>query len=234
MKTGKKNKGAVRLIACLLVFGIVLSGTFTVQAAAQPRINKVKKTLLVGNTFQLKVSGTSQKITWKSSNTKVATVSKNGLVKAKKKGTATITAKIGEKKYQCRITVVTLQKSYESTTIRLINKERRKYGYASFDTNPLLQSAAQKRAKELYQQFSDTRPNGSKFTSAISMKYDFKYAAENIACDFATPSDVVEAWMDGASSKAKIISKRYTEIGVGVYLGEDGYLYWAAIFASPK
>ncbi len=116
----------------------------------------------------------------------------------------------------------------------MINKERRKYGFASFDKNPLLQSAAQKRAKELSKKFSHTRPNGYKWTSAISMEYDFLRAAENIGRDFATPQQVVDAWMKHSSTKAKIISKKYKEIGVGVYLSADGYLYWCAIFAKEK
>ena len=46
--------------------------------------------------------------------------------------------------------------------------------------------------------------------------------------------EVVNAWMSSASTKAKIISKRYNEIGVGVYLDEDGYLYYAVIVARKK
>ena len=95
-------------------------------------------------------------------------------------------------------------------------------------------AAAQKRAKELSKKFSHKRPNGTKWTSAISMEYDFKRAAENIAREFATPEQTVEAWMGRASTKAKIIGKQYKDIGVGVYLAKDGYLYWCAIFAREK
>ncbi len=45
------------------------------------------------------------KLKWTSSNKKVAKVNKNGVVTACKKGTATITAKSGNKEYQCRLTV---------------------------------------------------------------------------------------------------------------------------------
>ncbi|MBQ9014992.1 MAG: Ig-like domain-containing protein [Firmicutes bacterium] len=46
-------------------------------------------------------------VTWKSSNKKVATVTSKGVVKAKKKGKATITVttKDGKKKATCKITV---------------------------------------------------------------------------------------------------------------------------------
>lgn len=207
--------------------------TVPVQAATI-KLNTTEKTLVIGNTYKLKVRGTEKTVAWTSSNSKVATVSETGLVTAKRAGKTTITAKVGKKKLTCKVTVITMQDSYVNETIRRINKERRKYGYASFDRNPLLMAAAQKRAKELSKKFSHTRPNGTKWTSAISMKYDFSRAAENIARDFATPQQTVDAWMGRASTKAKIISKQYNEIGVGVYLGKDGYLYWCAIFAKEK
>ena len=52
---------------------------------------KVNKTLKLKAT--LKPSGTASKVTWKSSDKKIATVSSKGVVKGVKKGTVTITAK---------------------------------------------------------------------------------------------------------------------------------------------
>ena len=46
-----------------------------------------------------------KKIKWSSSNKKIATVSSKGKVTAKKKGTATITAKVSGKSYKCKVTV---------------------------------------------------------------------------------------------------------------------------------
>ena len=49
---------------------------------------------------------TSQdKVTYTSSNSKVATVSKNGVITGKKKGTAKITVKSGKKAYVIKVTV---------------------------------------------------------------------------------------------------------------------------------
>ena len=45
------------------------------------------------------------KVVYKSSNKKVATVSKNGVIKAKKAGKATITVKSGKKTVKIRVTV---------------------------------------------------------------------------------------------------------------------------------
>lgn len=77
------------------------------------KLNAKSKTLKVKKSFKLKATitpknATNKKVTYKSSNTKVATVSSSGNVKAKKKGKATITvtSKSNPKvKKTCKITV---------------------------------------------------------------------------------------------------------------------------------
>lgn len=235
MKMGRYKKAAFRTAMAMGAMLMFCLAFFSEPAkAATVKLNTTEKTMVIGNTYKLKVRNTQKRVTWISSNPKVAAVSKTGLITAKKAGKVTITAKVGKKKLTCNLTVITMQDSYVSKTIRCMNKERRKYGYSSFDRDPLLMAAAQKRAKELSKKFSHTRPNGTKWTSAIDMKYDFKRAAENIARDFATPQQTVDAWMASAGTKAKIVGKQYKDIGVGVYLGKDGYLYWCAIFAREK
>lgn len=100
----KKRTGVFSIFMILaLVLGILGNGS-QVQAA-KVRLNMTKKTLTVGKTVTLKVKGTKKKVKWSSSNKKVASVSSKGKVKAKKAGKATITAKVGKKKYKCKITV---------------------------------------------------------------------------------------------------------------------------------
>ncbi len=235
MKMGRYRKAALKAMVMISAMLMFCFAFMAVPAkAATVKLNTDEKTMVIGSTYKLKVRNTQKSVKWVSSNPKVATVSKSGLVTAKKAGKTTITAKVGKKKLTCKVTVITMQDSYVSKTIRQINKERRKYGFSSFDRDPLLMAAAQKRAKELSKKFSHTRPNGTKWTSAISMEYDFRRAAENIARDFASPQQTVDAWMASAGTKAKIIGKQYKDIGVGVYLGKDGYLYWCAIFAREK
>lgn len=101
----KKKK---RLFSLLMVFCLVLS-VIGIEApelsAASVRMNKKTATLQVGKTLNLKVSGTSDKITWRSSKKSVASVSSTGKVTAKKLGTAKIYAKFSGKKLYCKITV---------------------------------------------------------------------------------------------------------------------------------
>lgn len=109
MKKTKRIIGAVCLaIVMAMVAPVIvpsLSGTVTVEAASKVKLNKKKATVYVGKSTQLKVTGTKKKVTWKSSNKKVATVTRKGKVTAKKKGTATITATVSGKKYTCKVTV---------------------------------------------------------------------------------------------------------------------------------
>lgn len=69
------------------------------------KLNKTSTTMYVGGSETLKINGTALKPTWKSSDTKVVQVSKNGKVTAKKTGKATVTATLGGKKFSCKITV---------------------------------------------------------------------------------------------------------------------------------
>jgi hypothetical protein len=88
-----------------------------VQAATKVKLNKTKVTMPVGGTVKLKVSGTSKKVTWKSSNEKIATVSSKGKVTAKKKGTAKITATVNGEKYTCKVTVEKPSISEKTATV---------------------------------------------------------------------------------------------------------------------
>lgn len=75
-----------------------------------------------------------KKVTWSSSNKKVATVNSSGNVVAKKKGTATIYAKVDDQIVNCKVTVkdgTCLSTSYvilvpkDSTTLTLKNKAKK-------------------------------------------------------------------------------------------------------------
>jgi hypothetical protein len=112
MKKGKMlRRRFLYVIAAIVMMAFVssvipnVSSVTTVQAATKVKLNKTKATLIVGNTVNLKVSGTSKKVTWKSSDSKVAKVSSKGVVTAKKKGSAKITATVDGKKYTCKVTV---------------------------------------------------------------------------------------------------------------------------------
>ncbi|MBQ6392012.1 MAG: Ig-like domain-containing protein, partial [Eubacterium sp.] len=109
------------LLALILFFSNISLGPLTeehvteVQAAV--KLSKKKLTLYVKKSATLKVKGTKKKVTWTSSNKKIAKVTKKGKVTAVKKGKATITAKVGGKKYICKVTVKNPTLSKTSLTV---------------------------------------------------------------------------------------------------------------------
>lgn len=87
-------------------------------------VSDKKLTLVKGKSDKLTVKrnpvSATEKITWSSSNSKIASVDKNGKVSAKKAGTATITAKSSNgKKASCKVTVKnpTVTLSRKSATV---------------------------------------------------------------------------------------------------------------------
>jgi len=62
-----------------------------------------------GHTRKLRVKGCMEKVIWKSSDSKIASVNKNGIVKGKKIGNALISAKIGDQSVGCVVSVTTSQ-----------------------------------------------------------------------------------------------------------------------------
>ena len=56
------------------------------KAVTKVKINKKYATLSIGETVKLKITGTKKKVTWKSSNKKIATVTSKGKVKGIKEG----------------------------------------------------------------------------------------------------------------------------------------------------
>jgi hypothetical protein len=66
----------------------------------------MKRTIYVGQTLKLYVIGVKKKkVKWKSTNKKVAKVSKKGKVKGLRPGKATIIAKVGKRSLKCKLTV---------------------------------------------------------------------------------------------------------------------------------
>ena len=97
-----------KILAVLISLAMVIQFAVLPATAATKKVkmSKAKATITVGKTVKLKVSGgkSKSKVAWKSSNKKVATVSK-GKVKGIKEGKVTITATKDKKKVKCVVTV---------------------------------------------------------------------------------------------------------------------------------
>lgn len=95
VKSGKKK----------VVVTVKVTGVKTTNLSGVPAAKNVSK----GKSFKIKAiatpKNTDEKITFKSFNKKVATVTSKGVVKGLKKGAATITVQSGSKKMTCKVTV---------------------------------------------------------------------------------------------------------------------------------
>ncbi len=92
------------------------------------KINKTILELKIGKEKTLKVSDPSQKVKWESSNTDIATVSKEGEVKGKKYGTVTVKAISSTQQAVCKVIVYASKKHIS----QWIEKDGRCYYYGKY------------------------------------------------------------------------------------------------------
>ena len=103
---GKTNGFMKKTLFALLAVLAAVSFLPKNAEAATVRLDQKNFTLTAGERFTLNIKGTGKKATCTSSNKRIATVTKKGCnVVAKKAGKVTITAKVGNKKLKCRVTV---------------------------------------------------------------------------------------------------------------------------------
>lgn len=121
---------------------------------------------------------------------------------------------------------------HEWEVLRLTNIERHKKGVGPLIMAPELITTADLRAKEIIQEYSHTRPNGTPFYVAIDHVFILnKITGENIAKMANTPEQVVTAWMNSPGHRANILKGAYTYFGCGVAVNKD-VKHWVQLFAT--
>lgn len=251
MKVRKKMFCFVIVVVLAVAQVMGIGYTEPALAKAKPALNRTKISLRVGGRTVLKLSRWKKRVKWSSSKKSVATVSQKGVVRAKRKGSAKITAKAGRKKYVCRVTVKakkTIAKqndvnktrvdvqpapvsNYASEVLSLVNQERQKYGLPGLVLDQKLCGAADQRAKEIASLFSHTRPDGTDcFTVLNEFGISFRACGENIAAGYTTAQEVVDGWMSSPGHRANILSNKFGSLGVGCV--SSGKPYWVQLFTD--
>ena len=202
-------------------------------------INKKK------STFPLALKNTKKKAKWKTYNKNVATISSKGVVTAVGVGKTTVYAKVGKKKYKCKVEVTDLvdpekienqKDAFEM--LRRINNLRIERKVKPLKILNRLMRAANARAGELRpakievdglgikldKNFSHARPDGRSFSTIIP-EYNLPTGSrvgENISfvTDTVTQREdfmntCFKAFMDSKEHKENMLSNDYSYIGIG-------------------
>lgn len=108
-----KHKKQILLTVTILLAMAALFFESSVWAKPKIALNRSSLSITAEESRKLKLTGISSKnqskVSWKSSAPGIASVTKNGKVKAKKAGTATITANYKEKNYRCKVQVASVK-----------------------------------------------------------------------------------------------------------------------------
>lgn len=125
---------------------------------------------------------------------------------------------------------------YEKEVARLVNVERSKRGLQTLALNAQISKVARLKCQDMVNKhyFSHTSPTyGSPFKMMESFGIRFSTAGENIAYGQKTPAEVMNGWMNSPGHRANILSRTYTNIGVGLAKTSTGVKYWTQMFTKP-
>ncbi len=126
--------------------------------------------------------------------------------------------------------------SFETEVIRLINIERTNRGISALTTNWQLSRVARYKSQDMIDKnyFAHQSPTyGSPFDMMEAFGLRFSAAGENIAYGQRSAREVVNAWMNSPGHRANILSRAFTQTGVGAAKKANGTLYWTQMFMKP-
>lgn len=106
--------------------------------------------------------------------------------------------------------------------IDLTNQERAKMGLSPVSENSILNQAAYLKAQNMFEEnyWSHFAPSGkTPWDFILGSGYKFSYAGENLAKNFSTSEEVVNAWIASPSHKDNLLGSKYNEIGIAVVNG---------------
>ena len=140
-------------------------------------------------------------------------------------------------------TAPVVNSGFEQQVLDLVNSERANNGLPPLKRVDSLNSASRYHATDLgqddyFNHDSYDRVNGSlqyacgTWDRVLSYYGDnWRSLAENIAAGYATPNDVMNAWMNSDGHRANILRDSVWEIGIGYFEGSGTYYrYWVQDF----
>lgn len=120
-----------------------------------------------------------------------------------------------------------------------VNAERRKAGLRPLRLNSVLDKAAQRHAEDMLARgyFDHESPSGTTVRErSRTAGYNWSAIGENLAFGQTSVDEVVETWMDSPGHRKNILSRNFSELGVGLALGKgrDGryQVLWVQNFGA--
>lgn len=128
---------------------------------------------------------------------------------------------------------------YGSVLVNLVNRDRSLQNLSNLKVNPLLEIAAELKAKDMAEKgyFAHNTPDGKTPWYFIDKAgYKYVYAGENLAVNFVDSDEIHRAWMNSPSHRFNIVNPKYTEIGIatstGIYKGREA-VFVVQMFGAP-
>jgi uncharacterized protein YkwD len=124
--------------------------------------------------------------------------------------------------------------------VAMLNDHRKEAGLSELAPNEQLENAAMAKASDMiaHDYFNHWSPSGvSPWHWITQSGYQYSYAGENLAIDFATSNDVDEGWMNSTLHRENMLSTKYSEVGIavarGVVEGQDTIVV-VEMFGTPR
>jgi uncharacterized protein YkwD len=134
----------------------------------------------------------------------------------------------------------TLNASFASQVLDLVNQHRSAMGLGTLSTSPTLTNAAGWKSLHMayygYMQHDDPAPPVARTVSDRLAACGYPIGSvswgENIAYGYTSPQAVMNAWLSSPGHRANIENAGYKAIGIGVAQAANGVVYWTQDFGS--
>ena len=181
-------------------------------ATVSLNLDKKTATVICGKNLTLKATlkGSTSKIVWKSSDTKVATVDSNGKINAKMAGAVTITASAAGKSASCKVTVlykdVTNSKDFWYAPTNYLTAKGVVKGYDNQTKfKPANKCTRAQMVTFIWRLMGEPKPKTSKCKFSDVKKTDYFYKA----CIWGNENHIVEGYKDGTFGPQIVCARKH-------------------------
>lgn len=133
------------------------------------------------------------------------------------------------------ISTTNTYKNWSNEVVALINEVRISKGLNALTQDPALSQLAIIKAQDMIKRgyFDHTSPfYGDPWDMAMLFDYQYVSFAENLARNFKTPKQTVDAWLASPAHRENLLNAHYTTTGIGIKQKNGENLYIVNLFAK--